>query len=819
MKISVNWLKEYVDIDADIDELTREIGAQLGEIEEIVHLGKKYEGIVVARVEECVKHPDADRLSICKINAGRSQSSVQVVCGAPNVRAGMLVAWLPPGTTVPRTFDKDPFILEARKVRGKMSHGMLASPHELGISDNHEGIMEIELETKPGDSFAEVYGLDDWVIEIENKMFTHRPDCFGLLGVAREVAGIFHKQFKSPKWYLDMPKFANATGLPLEVKNDLPGLTPRFMAVAVSGVSVHSSTFYNQTYLAKVGIKPINSVVDLTNLMMYLTGQPMHAYDYDKVKARSGKVPTLTIRHAKKGEKLKVLGGKVIEPKPEDIMIAADKELIGFGGVIGGADTEVDENTTNIIFECANFDLYAVRRTAMAHGLFTDAVTRFSKGQSPLQTDRVLSRTLEIMLDGSTAKQASEVIDEQTKSDGKSGSLKVDTGFINKRLGLKLGGAEVAKLLQNVEFEVKADGDELAIKAPFWRTDIAIAEDIVEEVGRLYGYDHLPLELPSKRTRPAVIDAELRTKQQVRGRLVGLGASEVLSYSFVHGDLLNKTGQDKRGAFRIKNALSPDLQYYRLSLTPSLLEKVHPNLKAGHEQFALFEIGKTHAKSEKDKDGLPRELGRVGFVVASGQKSTLHTDYFLAKYYLEQLYPTDAEITYQPPGNTILDGHAEASQMLAPFEPKRSAVVFAAGKPAGVVGEYRQEVKDGLKLPEEAAGFELFLSSFKGEQISSYKPISKYPLTEQDISLRTDSDAPYAKIQMALGEALEKHSPPDVSTEIECIDIFQKDALHKQTAFRVKAMSYERTLTSKIVSLVFDQVAQELKKTINAQRV
>jgi phenylalanyl-tRNA synthetase beta chain len=838
MKISLNWIKEYADIDISIDELTQKIGAQLGEIEEVVHLGKQYEGIVVAKVIECIDHPNADRLKVCKIDDGKTAKNVdrdkdglvKVVCGAPNVRGGMLVAWLPPGATVPATFDKDPFVLEQREVRGEVSNGMLASANELAINDDHNGLLEIEKEAKPGEKFSEVYGLDDYIIDIENKMFTHRPDCFGLLGIAREIAGIQHKKFESPKWYLEPAKNSgqqnSGAELPLGVKNEIPKLAPRFMAVAISDVSVHPSTAYNQTYLSKVGIRPVNNIVDLTNYMMYLTGQPMHAYDYDKVKAKSGKTPTLVVRQPKKGEKLKVLGGKTIEPKPEDIMIATDKELIGFGGVIGGADTEVDENTTNIILECANFDLYTIRRTSMAHGLFTDAVTRFSKGQSSLQTDRVLAKALELMVAGSEAKQAGPVIDNnhlgKTKTargvtSGQPINMRVD--FINKRLGLKLSAEQIAKLLRNVEFDVKIRSMELSLKAPFWRTDIEIPEDVVEEVGRLYGYDHLPLELPGKKMTPSVIDEELQTKQRVRSKLASLGGNELLNYSFVHGNLLDKTGQDKSLAFQVKNALSPDLQYYRLSLTPSLLEKVAPNLKAGYDSFALFEIGKVHAKSETGEDGLPVELGRVGLVVASGKKSSINADYYLAKHYLKQLYPKSAELACQPLGDTVLDKHKAASQMLAPYEQKRSAVVFVDGKVVGVVGEFKPEVSDKLKLPGKTAGFEVFLSSLSGPRTSGYQPISKYPHVEQDISLRTDAKKSHAEIKMALVESLEKFSPQDVAIEVSCIDIFQKEESRKQTAFRVRASSHERTLTTKVVSLMLDKTAEELQTKIKAEQV
>lgn len=251
MKISVNWLKEYLKFDFTIDELTDKIGAQLGEIEGVVHLGKKYEGIVIAKVVSCEPHPDADRLKICMIDdkkvvsgvARNKDGLVQVVCGAPNARAGMLAAWIPPGVTVPVTHSREPLILEAREIRGKTSNGMLASEHELELSDDHEGILEINEKGKAGQSFAEAYKLDDYIIDIENKMFTHRPDCFGLLGVAREVAGIFNKPFVSPGWYKNERKNLKQPSAKdsIKVANDLPELVPRFMLQVIENVKVTES--------------------------------------------------------------------------------------------------------------------------------------------------------------------------------------------------------------------------------------------------------------------------------------------------------------------------------------------------------------------------------------------------------------------------------------------------------------------------------------------------------------------------------------------------------------------------------------------------
>ena len=317
MKVSLNTIKQYIHFDLpSVDELVARINEQLGGVEEIVDVAKKYEGIVIVKVVECAPLEGSDHLNVTKIDDGgvvqnveRDENGlVQVVCGAPNVRAGMFAVWLAPGVTVPESFeDTEPFVLGARPLRGVVSNGMLASAKELAFGDSHEGILEIDpnewkpndFEIKPGANFAEVYALNDTVIDIENKMFTHRPDCFGQLGVAREIAGILGHQFESPEWYKNIPEFGGGEGLSLTVQNDIPDKVPRFMAVAIKDVTVKSSPVWLQAELVRLGAKPINNIVDVTNYVMLLTAQPMHAYDYDKVGGNLASVWHMTVSRSR----------------------------------------------------------------------------------------------------------------------------------------------------------------------------------------------------------------------------------------------------------------------------------------------------------------------------------------------------------------------------------------------------------------------------------------------------------------------------------------------------------------------------------------
>ena len=846
MRVSLNTIrnlnKDYgcaEDVTAiGVDRLIKKIETQLAAIEEVIDIGSQYQGIVVAKVVSCDKHPDADKLHVCKIDdAGvvkdverDDNGYVQVVCGAPNVREGLFVAWLPPGTTVPDTVGKEPLVLEARGIRGVKSNGMLASAKELGLGYNHDGILEIGGDQKPGSDFAEITGLkDDLVLDMENKMFTHRPDCFGLLGISRELAGIQGMPFKSPAWYVPSPDFPDieAEELKLEVKNELPELVPRFVAITMRDVKVGLSPLWLQVEFAELGQKLVNNIVDYSNFYMIETGQPLHAYDYDKVKALSeGDGATIVIRNPKPGEKIKLLNGKEVEPRAEAIIIATNKQAIGIAGVMGGADTEVDENTQNIILECANFDMYSIRRSAMEHGMFTDAVTCFTKGQSPLQNLAVLSRIVNEIRQFAEGKVASRVIDDNhvTQAVMARSSLhppvEVTTDFINSRLGLKLSADEMRVLLQNVECQVEVSGEQLSITAPFWRTDIELREDVVEEIGRLYGYDRLPLKLPRRDLQPAVKDRLLTLKSEVRARLSKAGANEILSYSFVPGSLLDSVGQDRAKAFEISNALSPDLQYYRLSLMPSLLEKVHPNIKAGFKEFALFEIGKTHSTDHGDDDeGLPKEFEFTGLVVAADDKlKKSGAAYYQARVYLEALVGHDS-LVFKP-----LSEEMQAYPVTKPYDVNRSATVSQKdGEFLGIIGEFRPSVVRALKLPKYSAGFEVDTMALGRimSKTASYIPLERFPGVKQDMTLQVPANMAYDELQDFVSKAYGTNAPDNSLIKLELVDIYQKDGAtgSKNITFRLTTTGTDRTLTDSALNKVLDAIAEAAKAELGAERI
>jgi phenylalanyl-tRNA synthetase beta chain len=492
---------------------------------------------------------------------------------------------------------------------------------------------------------------------------------------------------------------------------------------------------------------------------------------------------------------------------------------------MGGTETEVDESTKNIILECANFDMYSIRRTSMTHGLFTDAVTRFTKGQSPLQNLAVLAKIVDEIRSAAGGKVASPAIDNnhlaETTSERQSlhPPVKITADFINVRLGLKLSAAEMKSLLQNVEFKVDSAGDELTVQAPFWRTDIELREDVVEEIGRLYGYDKLPLELPQRDLTPALKDPVLELKSQIRARLAKAGANEVLTYSFVHGNLLDKTGQDRAKAFQVANALSPDLQYYRLSLIPSLLEKVHPNIKAGYDEFALFEIGKTHSLDHPvDNDGLPVEFEFTALVVAANNKlKKSGAAYYEARKYLTTL--VGAELEFKP-----VDKSMQAYPVVQPYDLNRAALVSIKGSAfLGIIGEFKPGVASKLKLPKYCAGFEIDTTVLRQafNQGSKYVALPRFPKVSQDVTLKVPAGLSYQELFDFVRAELGKIQPDNTLPSLGSVDIYQRedDKHHKQVTFHLDIASYDRTLTDAEVNKLLDAVAAAAKAKLDAERI
>ncbi|HEX6462323.1 MAG TPA: phenylalanine--tRNA ligase subunit beta [Candidatus Saccharimonadales bacterium] len=833
MIISVNWLKQFTEIDGSIDELVQLIGSRLVEVEAVIDIGARYQGVLIADVKKVAPHPNADKLKVVHIDDGGNNQSVkrlengliELVCGAPNVVEGLKVAWVPPGAILPATAsDPKPVVLEARELRGVVSSGMLASAKELHIGDEHAGIVAIDKDVAAGTSFAAAYELDDYLLDIENKSLTHRPDCFGLIGFAREVAAIQGKQFSTPTWLTLTDPFYEPIAddvEPLTITASIAqaDISKRYQLLAFEGVNAKKqSPFAIKTWLARVGIRPISAVVDITNYLMYLTGQPLHAFDLDAVLAEhpDGKAEII-VRESAEGEKLALLDGRTITLGNQDIIICAGDKPIALAGAMGGATTEVTENTTRVLLECATFDLYRLRTTQMRHGIFSEAITRFTKGQSPEQTAPVLASAARMLEAVTRARRISEVIDEYPGKEMVE-PIHISQSYLNATLGTAFSVEAIDETLRHVEITTEHDATTFALTPPYWRADLHIAEDIIEEVGRINGFDEIMPKLPLRPSKGVSPSSDDLLKAHIRRTLVRAGANELLTYSFVPEKLLMKAGQDGRQAFKIVNALSPELQYYRLSLTPSLLDKVHMNIKAGFERFALFELNKVHGKQYiEGSENLPQEFSMLSLVYANQKPlSNAGSAYYSARRFLDYLTKSL--------GVTLDYAKADAADFTftSPYNLQRSAIVSVreTGGAIGIVGEMLPAVAQQFKLPEHVAGFEIDVEKLAlAWRKAPYVPLSRYPGTTRDITLQLPDSRAFAEVEAVVRDVL--HQVP-LETVLQPVNVYksEKDASgQKHVTLRLYLTNHERTITADEANAVVDQVAAAASAQLDAQVV
>lgn len=817
MKISLNWIKQFSGVDLSRDELVQRVGAQLGAVEEVIDWGSFYdENIVVAEIIESNPHPDADKLGVYKVKISDTQI-YQVVAGDKSLSFGDKVAYIPVGAAVPISVkNNEKFVIEKRPLRGVDSEGMLASANEIIVSSDHKGVLKLDSDYQIGQSIKKVLELDDLIIDVENKMFTHRPDLFGIIGLAREIAGIQMQSFKSPEWYKpDIDDIESNDKLHLSVENQIPDLCPRFTAVCMAGVKVKPSPILMQSYLMRVGLRPINNLVDISNYVMYLTAQPTHIFDYDKVckLSTSNQGAQLVIRKPLSGESINLLDGRTIEPTSDAAMVATDKYLISVGGSIGGAETEVDESTKNIIIETASWDLFSIRRTSFELGIFTDAVTRFSKGQSPLQCTAVLGEMVRMVKRHSPGSDVATNVIDTSANYPEFQPITTTADFINQRLGTKLTAEEIIDILNNVEIKSKIDVDKIVSVIPFWRTDLSVEEDLVEEVGRLYGYNNLPLDLPTRQISSNSRSPQLKLKKVIRNLLASAGANEILTYNFVSDRLFEKSGYDAdliNHAYKIRNSLSPELRYMRLSLLPSVLDKVTANHRNGFEEFTLFELNKSHDNSRIDTEALPLEKSSLALVFSS-QRLSHEIAYYRAKQYLDFMADKlGIKFEYRAISPNTLSQDTWSKSVYSLMEQGRCAEVTCNDQVIGYVGEFKSSIIKKFKLSDVSAGFEIDLQ-YLIDKRHDYNPLSRFPATYQDITFESPLAMTYSDVQTAIGKEIIDQT--DINIAIRLLDIYRvEDANVRRFTFRLKFQSDVRTLKTQEVNKLVKNLVDRLSK-------
>lgn len=804
MKISLNAIKKYVDIKIPTEDLLKLIGSRLVEIEGTESLKEKYEGVKIVKVVTCEKIPET-HLSLCQIFDGEKE--VQVVCGAPNVHAGMLAAWIMPGAIVPETFGNENFRLSVKKLRGFESNGMLAAADELGFAGaDHDGIIEINpKDAKPGDNFVDVFELNDIILDIENKSLTHRPDCFGLIGFAREVAGILGEKFSEPDFLYHEEIFPEgflvkkgenlvAKDSQISISIEDEKVCPRYTCsvLEIKEEYLKKAKYFSKddVFLYKAGMRPISPIVDITNILMLETGQPLHAFDFDKFVVVGGIAnPKIGVRLAKKDEKLQLIDDRIINLNPTDILITSNDIPVALAGAMGGKNTEIDTSTRKIILESATFSLYNLRKTQMAHGIFSEAITRFTKGQPASNTFNVLAEAVKNL-------EANPVdFADCWMSEPKANVVIITTKEINSLLGSSYTAAQITKCLENVSFRVESDGEALIITAPSFRTDIHIKEDIIEEVGRLLGYDNIPLSLPKKQFRMPEIDPVLKLKSSLRNILSDkLGANEVLTYSFVSEELQKKVGENPDDSYKIVNSISPELQCFRQSLIPSLIDKIYENQKAGFSDFSIYELNQITKKSfGLTAEKVPKMENHLAFVTFG--------DYYSVKKCLEEIFsflnidkPEITENSNQPY-----------------FEPLHSAIFRFQGEEVAIFGEIRSKVLKKFKLTNKISAFEIDLNKLLAlpKNLSKTFNLSKFPSVSRDLTFKADDKVRYSDLEDDIKTIL---TAENLIFKLSPVSIYvPKDEKNtKNISFHLVFSDPKKTLDSTEISAIIEKVTKKL---------
>ena len=865
MLISLNAIKRYVKIPDSLSnsDLMRLIGSRLVEVEGTESLAEKYQNIYIAKVVKCTDI-EGTHLHLCEIDAGSHNSEfstlenglIQVVCGAPNVRAGILVAWLAPGAIVPSTFGTENFQLSVRKLRGYESYGMIAGPDELGFGNEHKYIAEIASDlANPGDTFISVFGLDDIIIDIENKSLTHRPDTFGIIGFAREVAGILGQKFDEPSIY--QGNFRTQSEIFPRQNNELTieiadqKLCPRYSCVVLDQsdftkektpeVPDNRPLTKDGIFLYKAGMRPVSQIVDATNLTMLETGQPLHAFDYDKFIAIGGTdQPKILVRCAKTGEKLTLLDDTEVELNENDIVITSNDVPVALAGAMGGKNTEIDENTKRILLESATFSLYNLRKTQMAHGIFSEAITRFTKGQPAFGTVPALRLCLEKLgvknLDQVAFADQNSV---ENQPDSDKSLIVISLSDLNQTLGAEFTAAEIKQTLENVGFLVTADTnntidstahndsatndlatDQLVVKAPLWRTDIHIKEDIYEEMGRLTGFDNIPKTLPIRSFKGSPKNPLFTLKTQLRNILSdAIGANELLTYSFVSKALQQKVGEDVGESYEIVNSISPELQCFRQSIIPSLLEKTYENQKAGYKDFVLYEMNQVAKKSfGLQSDQTPKMQSHLAIC--------LEGDYYQIKQICETLgrrlgFDFDfSEISAQDLNAQNLNAQNLNVQNLNAqnlnihnfpyFEPLHSVNIKIAQKTIGTLGEIRHTVLKSMKLKNIAA-LEIDLTPLLSltPQLRGAKKISRFPSVSRDLTVRTPDTISFAKLSQKIEDAIKRDA---LVYNIEPVSIYRQteNSDTRNCSFHLNFASTVKTMSADEISAIMKQIEQNI---------
>ncbi len=809
MKLSYDWLKEYINLKKlTPEEIAGELSLRTVEVEGLGKEAEKFDRVVVGKILEVRKHPNADRLQLAKVEVGGGLR-LDIVCGAPNIAPGQLVPVALVGAKLP-----DGLEIKEAEVRGEKSQGMLCAPDELGLGDDHSGILILGKKAKIGQPLAQYLRLEDVIFEIDNKSLSNRPDLWGHYGMARELSAIFNLKLKPLDKVVAKPlaeqtaKAEKALELEAEVKETT--LCPRYMAVAMSGIRVDESPEWLRKRLVAAGMRPINNIVDVTNFVMLELGQPMHAFDASKLKNK-GERFKIIIRRAKAGETLESLDGQTRKLSEEMLVIADEDKALAVAGVMGGAESEIGAETSTIILEAANFNPVSVRKTSSRLALRTESSMRFEKSLDPTLCEPALARAVELIRETNPqAKVASQAADEKNFRIDQ-GPVELDLDWIAKKIGEKLPTREIVRILEHLGFAAAHVGHKLSVTIPTWRAtkDVATGEDIVEEIVRIYGYDRLAALMPEVRLAPPEANLERGLERRVKELLSGAPAlAETYNYSFVGEDQLKHLNIDPASYLRLVNPIASNQNLLRQNLTPNLLNNVRIN-QARFDAFGLFEIGNIFlpvpGEIEKgiDRETLPYQEKHLGIVLAGDAADELFgkakgiVEYLSASLYLPAVFK-----------------EAEAKPLWA--DASLCAAVFLGDRELGLVAKVDGQAARRLGLKKEAVAVELSFKTLvqlaRGLE-ARYAPVEKYPSAVRDLAFVIDARILYNDINREISGF------DPLIKKVELFDVYEGEKLGRDKRSLAFHITYqgEKTLTAEEVDQVQQRLIRDLEEKFGAK--
>ena len=807
MKFTLNWLKEYVAIDLPVDELADRLTMLGLEVDNVTPLGEGIEQIRIGRILAVNPHPNAERLIVCRVEVDKK--TVPVVCGAPNVRAGLLVPIALPDTTMPSGF-----LVKETTIRGEISQGMLCSEKELGISDDHSGIMELPETVDTGKSLVEALGLADILIEVD--LTPNRPDCASVIGIAREVAGFTGRKLQLP--IVDHPADLDAADVPfaVEIEDDLD--CPRYGARLLKNVTVGPSPWWLKKRLADVGLRSINSIVDITNLVMLEYGQPMHAFDFQTLAGAK-----IVVRHAAAGEKFTTLDGVERVLDSEMLLICDAEKPVAIAGVMGGLNSEVSDATTDVLLESAYFNPVSIRRTARLLNMATDASYRFERGVDPEGVLVAMERAVRLIVDITGAEAVPGGIDRYPGRRARP-ALQLRVRRTCDLLGIELTGAEIAAMLEAIEMRVSMQEDEiLVVEPPSFRVDLEREIDLVEEVARLIGFNEIPSALPSIPMSFPEQDKGREIRQRIVTLLTSLGFTEAVNYSFVsekYFDRLELVHDDPaRHTVKLVNPLSEDQDNMRTMLLPGLLENVQRNLSYQTTDIKLFETGKVFRPHGEEQGPITEQPAEVPHVtgVLSGRRypesALLHFGTALVDEYDVKgtVEAVCRELRLPDVSFAPLSGR---NLFQLPYVADNTLVTVSADyREIGVLGQVKSSVLKSFGIKQDVYFFDLNLEEVVliNPAPKSFRPLPRFPAVNRDIAMLIPEEVAAGDILAAV-----KKSGEQLLDTVELFDIYRGKSIEsgfKSVALAITYRSDKETLDDRMVN----RVHQKIIKLIEAE--